>query len=171
MGVMVSSSHMVSAAPSFSEGRLLTLFHCSSVRSLSWETVLHKLLQCESFPWTAALHKLPQHGSFPWGAVLQTQTAPAWIPHGITSPASKTALAWAPLSTGPQVLAGACSRVGLPMGPQSPSGIHLLWRGVPSTGYRWISAAPWTSLDCRGTTSLTMVFIMIWKGRLSAPTF
>jgi len=57
---------------------------------------------------------------------------------------------------------------GLPMGSQPPSGIHLLWRGVPSTGYRWISAPPWTSMDCRGTACLTMVFIMSCKGRLSA---
>jgi len=59
----------------------------------------------------------------------------------------------------------------LPMGSQLPSGIHLLWCGVPSTGYRWISAAPWTSMGCRGTTCLTMVFITSCKGRLSAPVF
>jgi len=46
----------------------------------------------------------------------------------------------------------------LPTGSQPPSGIHLLWRGVPSMGYRWRSAPPWTSTDCRGTTCLTMVF-------------
>jgi len=82
MGVTVSSSHVVSAAPSSSGEGLLTLFPCSSVRSLSWETVLHKLLQCASFPQAAALHKLPQCGSFPWGAVLQEQTAPEWVPMG-----------------------------------------------------------------------------------------
>jgi len=161
MGVTVSSSHVVSAAPSSSGGGLLTLFPCFSVRSLSWETVLHKLLQRESFPWAAALPKLPQHGSFPQGAVLQEQAAPVWVPHGITSPASKPALAWAPLSMGLQVLAGACSSVGLPMGSQPPSGIHLLRHGVPSTGYRWISAPPWTSMGFRGTACLTMVFIRV----------
>ena len=57
----------------------------------------------------------------------------------------------------------------LPMGSQLPSGIHLLRCGVPSKGYRWISAPPWTSMGCRGTTCLTMVFIMSCKGRLSAP--
>jgi len=46
----------------------------------------------------------------------------------------------------------------LPMGSQPPSDIHLLRPGVPSTGYRWISAPPWTSTDCRGATCLTMVF-------------
>jgi len=57
----------------------------------------------------------------------------------------------------------------LPMGSQIPSGIHLLWHGVPSTGYRWRSAPPWTSMGCRGTICLTMVFITSCKGRLSPP--
>jgi len=64
MGVVVSSSHIVSAAPSSSGGRLLTLCPCSTMRSLSQETVLHKLLQCESFPRAAALHELPSVGPF-----------------------------------------------------------------------------------------------------------
>jgi len=116
MGVTVSSSHAVSAAPSSSGGGLLTLCPCASERSLSRETVLHKLLQCESFPRAAALHKLPQRGSFPQGAVLQEQAAPVWVPHGVTSSASNPALVWAPLSTGPQFLAGACSSTGSPWG-------------------------------------------------------
>jgi len=70
MGVGVSSSHAVSAAPSSSGGGLLTLCPCSSARSLSQETVLHELLQC---------------GSLPWGAVLQEQAAPAWALHGVTA--------------------------------------------------------------------------------------
>jgi len=86
------------------QGGLLTLFPCSNMGSLSQETVLHKLLQCESFPRAAILHELPQWGSLPQGAVLQEQTAPAWVPHRVTSPASKPAPVWAPLSTGPQVL-------------------------------------------------------------------
>jgi len=36
--------------------------------------------------------------------------------HGVTGPASKPAPAWAPLSTGLQVLAGACSSAGSPWG-------------------------------------------------------
>jgi len=145
MGVVVSSSHIVSASPSSSGGGLLALFPGCSVRSLSWETVPHKLLQSEFFPRAAALHKLPQRESLPRGAVLQEQAAPAWVLHGVTSPASKPDQAWAPLSTGPQVLAGACSSTGLPTGSQLPSGINLLWRGVPSKGCRWISAPPWTA--------------------------
>jgi len=168
MGAAVSSSHVVCAAPSSSGGGLLTLCPCSSMRSLSWETVLHKLLQCESFPRAAALNELPQSGSFPQGSVLQEQAAPAWVPHGVTSPASKPAPAWAPFSTGPQVLPGACSSAGLHMGSQLPSGIHLLRRGVPSTGCRWRSAPPWTLMDCRGTSCRTMVFSTSCKRKLSA---
>jgi len=94
MGVAVSSSHVVCATPSSSGGGLLTLFPCSSVRTLSRETVLHKLLQCESFPQGAALHELLQRESFPQVTVLQEQATPAWVPHEVTSPASKPAPAW-----------------------------------------------------------------------------
>jgi len=128
MGVVVSSSHFGSAAPSSSGGGLLTRFHRSNVRSLSRETVLHKLLQRESFPQAAALHDLPQRGSLPRGAVLQEQAAPAWVPsHRVTSPASKPAPAWAPLSTGPQVLPGACCSVGSPRG-------HSFLQAFPCSG-------------------------------------
>jgi len=58
---------------------------------------------------------------------------------------------------------------GLPTESQLPSGIHLLQHRVPSTGYRLISAPPWTFMGCRGTACVTMVFIMICKGKLSAP--
>jgi len=99
--------------------------------SLSWETVLHKLLQQESFPQTAVLPKLPQRGSFAGGAVLQEQAAPAWVPHGVTSPASKPAPAWAPLSAWGQsscqdpAPARALHMVTAPFGH-----IHLLWCGL-----------------------------------------
>ena len=62
MGVAVSSSHVVSAAPSSSGAGLLTLLPCSSVGSLSWGSALHELLQRESFPQVAVLHKLLQRG-------------------------------------------------------------------------------------------------------------
>jgi len=158
MGVMVSSSHIVSADSSSSGGGLLTLFPGSSVRFLSQETVLHKILQSESFPRAAVLHELPQRGSFPWGAVLQEQAASAWVPHGVTSPASKPALAWGPLSMGPQVMPGACSNVGSPRGhsllqastcsgmgslPQATGG-YLLHSGTPWTAERQ-TASPWSS--------------------------
>ena len=78
IGVVVSSSHVVSAAPSSSRGRLLILFPCSSMWSLPWETALQKIIQHEPFPQAAVLHKLLQHRSFPQGTVLQEQAAPAW---------------------------------------------------------------------------------------------
>jgi len=162
---MVSSSHVVSAAPSSSGGRLLTLFPCSSVRSISWETVLHKLLQHESFTQAAVLHKLPQHGSPPWGADFQEQAAPVCTPHGVTSPVSKPAPVWAPFSTGPQVLAGACSSAG-------SHGVTASFRHPPVLAwgpFHRLQAPPWTSMGCRGTACLTMVFIMSCKGKLSAP--
>jgi len=146
MGVAVSSSHIGCATPSSSGEGLLTLFPSSNVRSLSWEAVLHKILQHKSFPWTAVLYKLLQCGSLPWGAVLQEPAAPVWVPHRVTSPASKLALAWAPLSMGPQVPAGACSSTGSPQG-------HSLLRASTcsglgsSTGFRCQSAPPWTSMD------------------------
>jgi len=62
----------------------------------------------------------PSCGSLPRGAVLQEQAAPASVPHEVTSPASKPALAWAPLSTGPQVLAGFCSSTVSPRGHSLP---------------------------------------------------
>jgi len=56
----------------------------------------------------------------------------------------------------------------LHLGSQPPAGIHLLQCVVPSTGCRWISAPPWSSLGCRGTTCLTTVFIMNFRGKVSA---
>jgi len=57
------------------------------------------------------------------------------------------------------------------MGSQLPSGIHPLQCGVPSMGYRWISAPLWTSMDCRRTACLTVVFITSCKGRIPSLTF
>ena len=37
-----------------------------------------------------------------------------------------------------------------------------------SLGCRWISARPWTSMDCRGTACLIMVFITGCRGKLSS---
>ena len=82
VGVVVSSSHFVSAAPSSSGGGLLTLSPCSSVGSLPRQTVLHVLLQRESFPQAAVLHELLQRGS-PTGS----QVLPAnLLQRGLLSP-------------------------------------------------------------------------------------
>ena len=169
MGVWVSSSHVVSAAPSSSGEEGLTRFPCSSVGSLPRETVLHELLQRESFPWATVLHELLQHGSHPRGAVLQEQTAPAWVPRGVTSPASKPASAWAPLSTGPRVRRscqepaparashGVTASFGHPpapaWGPPRAAGGYLLHRGPP-----WAAggqpASPWSSPWAAGESLL-----------------
>jgi len=86
----------------------------------------------------------------------------------VTSPARKPASVWASLSTGPQVLVGACSSMGSPWG-HSLLQAYICSSMGSSTGYRWISVAPWTSMGCRATVCVTMVFIMSYKGRLSAP--
>jgi len=178
MRLTISSSHIISASSASSEGGLLTSFPCSYVRSLSWETVLHKLLQCGSFPWAAAFHELPQCGSFPWGTVFQEQAALPWVLHWITGPCQQTCSGRGSSLHGSAGPARSLLQHGLPMGSHPPSGTHLLWCGVPSTGYGWISAPPSTSMDCRGIACLIMVFIMSCKGRLcsgisntSSPSF
>jgi len=177
MGVVVSSSHVVSAAPSSSH------FPCSSVGSLSWETVLHELLQHEFFPQAAVLHELLQRGFLPPGAVLQEQAAPAWVPHRVTSPASKPAPAWAPLSVGPQVLPGACSSMGSPRGHNllqastcSSVGSSMVRRGtaclttVFSAGCRSISA-PAPGAPPPSPFSLTFVSTELLLSRIATPLF
>ena len=62
-----------------------------------------------------------------------------------------------PLSRDPQVLPGVCSSMGFPQGH------NFLWASTysnvgSSVGYRWISVPPWTSMGCRGTNYLIMVF-------------
>jgi len=130
MGVVVSSSHIVSATRSSSAGGLLTLFLCFIMGSLPRETVLHKLLQYESFLWDVVLHRLLQQEFFPRAAVLQEQMAPLRVPHGVTSTDSKHASAWAPLS--PQVYRSRRSLIQcrLSTGSQPPSGIPLLQHEV-----------------------------------------
>lgn len=80
MGVVVNSLHI--AAPSFSGGQFLTLFHCSSMESLELETL------------------------------LQEKPAPGWVLYGVTTPKRKPASGGAPFSMEPQVLPGTCSSMG-----------------------------------------------------------
>jgi len=103
--------------------------------------------------------------SFPRVAVFQEQAAPAWVHHRATSPASISALPWASLhrATGP---AKSLFQCWFPTGSQLPSGIHLLWRRVPSMGYRWISAPATTSKDCMGQPASPWSFITSCMGRL-----
>jgi len=145
-----SDLHTFVAATPFSSCRgLLTLCPCCSVRSLSRETVLHKLLQCESFP---------------QGAVLQAQTTPAWVPHGVTSPASKPVPVWPPLSPwghrSCQEPAPARASHELTVSFGHPPALG--WG--PPRGCRWRSAPQWTSVSCRITACFTMVFTTGWRG-------
>jgi len=57
----------------------------------------------------------------------------------------------------------------LPTGSQPPLGTSTCFGVGSSMGYRLMSTPLWTSMGCRGTTCLIMVFIMSCKGRLSAP--
>jgi len=182
MGVMVSSSHIVSADPSSLRGGLLTLFPCSSMWSLSLETVLHKLPQRESIPQAAALQDLPPRGSLPWGAVLQERAAPAWVPHRVSSPASKPAPAWVPLSMGLQVLARACSSAGSPRGysflqASTCSGMGSLPRATgeyllhcgPSCTAGGQPASPWSFIlscktVCSGVSSTSSPLLFTDRG-------
>jgi len=124
MGAEESSSHFVSAALFSSSGGLLTLFHSSSMSSLSQETVLHKLLQHKSFPWAAALHKVPQCGSLPMGCSPSgTGCSNVGPPQGY-KPSQQT-----------------CSSVGsLPRA----TGGYLIHRGLPQTA-EGQPASPWSS--------------------------
>jgi len=142
MGFVVCSSQAVSAAPSSPGERLLTLLHCSSMGSLPQETVLHKLLQHESFPRATDLHKLLQRGS-PVGS----QVLPANLcQHGFLSRRV----------TGPT---RSLLQHGLPMRWQRSSGASP-WSGVGSSlGHRWGSAPPWASMAA-GTACLTVVCSM-----------
>ena len=165
MGVTVSSSHVVSATSSSSGGGLLSSFPCSSMESLSQETVLHKLLQHESLPRETVLHELLQHGSLPRGSDLQEQTAPAWDPpRGHKSCQQTCPGVGSPLhrSTGP---ARNLLQCGLPTG-------HSLLQvppPAPAWGPPWaaggISTPPHpSSMGCRGTACLTMAFTTGCRG-------
>jgi len=150
-----------------------------SLRGRTLHTLL--LLQCEvplagdSSPQTSPTWVLPTGCS-------SSQTAPVWVPSTGCSPSGTGCSSLGP-PRGHKSCQQTCSGVGsslhgsagpassllqrrLPTGSQLPSGIHPLRHGVPSTGCRWISAPPWTSMGCRGTTCLTMVFITGCKGKL-----
>ena len=142
MGVVVSSSHGVSAAPSSSGGGLLTLCPCSSVGSLPRQAVLHQLLPQESFPRAAVLHQLLQRGVPPTGcrpsgrdcssvgpprghkSCQQTCSGVGSSLHGATGPARSLLQRGLPTGSQPPVGASTCSGVG------------------SSTGCRWNLCSP-----------------------------
>lgn len=83
-------------SPSSSGGGLLTLFHCSSMGSLPWETVLHRLLQCELFLEVAAFPFSFSVGLF-HGILSRNR-----LHLEVTIPANKPAPTWCFLSLGSQ---------------------------------------------------------------------
>jgi len=99
----------------------------------------------------------------PRGAVLQKQTAPAWVPHEVTSPASKPAPSGAPLFTGPLVPARILLQCGLPTASQLPLGIYLFGHGVLH-GLQVVICSTMDLVGSRGTACLTMVFITGCRG-------
>lgn len=101
---------IVSTVPTSSGDRLLSLQPCSSVTSLPQGTVLHELLQCESFPQAAALCALFQHGPPMGSQVLSAD----WIQCRLFS-------TWTQ-----KFLSGACSRMNFPWG------CSLLWASACS---------------------------------------
>jgi len=135
---MVSASHTVSAASSSSH----------SSPAPAWGST-HGRQFCTNF----SSMRLSMGSS-------SSRTAPLWVIfmgcsasgtgcsgvglHGVTSPASKPASAWGPLSTGSQVLVGACSSLG------SPQGHNLLQAHppAPAWGPPWAGAAGGYLLHC-----------------------
>ena len=146
---MVSSSLLVSAAPSFLRGRTPHTLPQLQHEVLSRETALHDLPNMS-----------PSHGL--WLFMNCPTVSPF---HGVPSfrnrllqrgsPMGSQALSANLLQRGPLSLHRSTGlgrsllQHGLPTGSQPPSGIHLLRPGVPSTGCRWTSAPPWTSMGCR----------------------
>jgi len=111
---------------------------------------------------------LLRRGSVPWGAVLQEQAAPAWVPHGVASPASKPALVQASLS--PQVQRSCQEPVSVWASHRVTASFKhppaLVW-GLPGTagGYRIQCGPPWTA---EGTACLTILSFKGCRG-ISAP--
>uniref|UniRef100_A0A8B9RUN6 Protein artemis n=1 Tax=Accipiter nisus TaxID=211598 RepID=A0A8B9RUN6_9AVES len=107
-----------------------SLFPCSGMGSLPWETVLHELLQHGSFPQAAVLHELLQRGSLPIGCSPSgaqcSSVGPPWGPKCCQQTCSSVGSSLHG-ATGP---ARSLLQRGLPTGSQPPSGIPLLRRGV-----------------------------------------
>ena len=118
VGIAISSSHVVSAAPSSSAARLLTLCPCFSTGSLPKETVFQELLQHESIPQAAILHK---------------------ILHGVQCFRNRLLQLGSP--AGSQVLPANLLQHRLPTGSQPPSGTPCSSVGS-SLGCRWGICSP-----------------------------
>jgi len=109
---------------------LLTLFPWSRMGSHPQETILHKLLQCESFPWGAVLQEQLQCGFFPTGCSPSrtecSSVGPPWG-HKFFQQTCSAVGSSVHGSTGP---ARSLLQHGLPTGSLASLGIHLLQCGV-----------------------------------------
>jgi len=114
MGVTVSSSHVVSAAPCPSGRRLLTLFPCSSVRVP---------LMGDSSPQTSPTGVLPMGCS-------SSQTAPAWFPSTGCSPSGSGCSSVGP-PRGHKSCQQTCSCVGSSLHGSAGPARTLLQHGGP----------------------------------------
>jgi len=164
MGVVVSSPHIVSAAPSSSEGD-----SSHSAPAPAWGPSYGRQFST-NFSNVSPSRGLqlfmncPSMGPFHRVQSFRNRLLQHGVPHGVTSHQTCSSVG-SSLHGSSRILL----EHRLPTGSQPPSGIHLLQPGVPSTGYRWRSAPPWTSMGCRGTACPTMVFIVSCKGKVSAP--
>lgn len=152
MGIVVSSSCVVSASPSSSGGGLLTLFPCFSVWSFPQGTVLHKLLQNKSFPrtspsWTVPLW-VPFRGFSPSGTDWFSM-ALLWV-H--MSCQQKCSTSWAPVSILPKAYYSADFPWVIASFGHSPAPLDPLWaaEGQP--------ASPWSSAWAAGETLCSSVW-------------
>jgi len=132
MGVTVSTSHVVSAAPSQREDS------SHSAPAPAWGPS-HRRQFSTNFSNVSPSHglqlftnELPQRGSLPRCAVLQEQAAPAWVP------------------TGSQVLPATCSSVDSSLS----SRVHRSWQEpAPARGSPWNHSFLQAS-TCSGVGSL-----------------
>lgn len=117
----------------------------------------HSFLLGERTSYTLCL--LYQGVLYSHGAVLQGQTTPVCIPYGVTGP-PENLLQPGLLSPWAHRSCHTCAPVWASQGvtPSFEQGFGS------SMGSRWASAPPWTSMDCRGISCLTMVYTMGCRG-------
>jgi len=143
---------------------LLTLLPCSSVVSHPWETVLHELLQRESFPRAVVLHQQLQHGSPAGSQVLPEKL----LQRGLLSMGSQPPSGMSTCSGVGSSMAcrvDVCSTVdlcGVVGGQPAPSWTSLSLQSVNIT-------PPWTSHGLQGRQPAPPWSSPLLAGRAPAP--
>lgn len=133
MGVGFSLSRV--ASTSASSGEDSSLFPCSSVCSLPWDTQTINFFNTGSSHGLLFFMNYYSIGPFQ-GAALQQKAAPEWVPHGVTSPATNL-LQHGVLSSQGQDPVRSLLQHGLPMGSQPASGTSPCSGVESSMGCRW----------------------------------